>query len=132
MAFRADSAVSLHVRAPGEFDDHAATFSNFATLPLDQVHTVSAPGVCLGSTYIGSQYAVWTGTSFASPIAAGTVALCIASNKCADRRPEAIIRKVVADAAAYNQANLGYGFLGDPLRPITSKYYGWLIRAGLY
>ena len=39
---------------------------------------------------------------------------------------------MIADAAAYNQANPGYGFVGDPLRPIPGRYYGWLIRAGLY
>jgi subtilisin family serine protease len=33
-------------------DDSAATFSNFATLAADQVHTVAAPGVWLGSTYL--------------------------------------------------------------------------------
>jgi subtilisin len=38
----------------------------------------------------------------------------------------------VADAAAYSQANPGYGFQGDPLRPISGRYYGYLIRAGLY
>jgi hypothetical protein len=26
----------------------------------------------------------------------------------------------------------GYGFQGDPLRPIPGKYYGYFIRAGLY
>jgi hypothetical protein len=36
------------------------------------------------------------------------------------------------DDAAYNNANPSYGFTGDPLRPITGKYYGYLIRAGLY
>jgi len=34
--------------------------------------------------------------------------------------------------AAYNQANPGYGFVGDPAHPISGRYYGWLIRAGLY
>jgi hypothetical protein len=42
------------------------------------------------------------------------------------------VARIVADATAYNQANAAYGFLGDPLRPITGKYYGWLIRAGIY
>jgi hypothetical protein len=41
---------------------------------------------------------------------------------------------IVSDAAAYNTArrNEGYGFQGDPLRPVSGKYYGYLIRAGLY
>lgn len=43
------------------------------------------------------------------------------------------MQKIVADAAAYNQANPTYGFLGDPLHsPDPGKYYGYLIRAGLY
>ena len=33
---------------------------------------------------------------------------------------------------AYNTANPGYGFAGDPLRPQAGKYYGYLVRAGLY
>jgi hypothetical protein len=34
--------------------------------------------------------------------------------------------------SAPNQANPGYGFQGDPLRPITGEYYSYLIRAGHY
>jgi hypothetical protein len=65
---------------------------------------------------------------------AGTVALCLASGSkpCAGLTPKEIVAKVVSDAAAYNTANPGYGFTGDPLRPIEGKYYGYLIRAGLY
>jgi subtilisin len=59
---------------PGEFDDSPASFSNFATLAQDQTHTVAAPGVCVPSTWIGGIYAVWNGTSFSAPMAAGTVA----------------------------------------------------------
>ena len=46
--------------------------------------------------------------------------------------PAQIIQKIVADAAAYNNANPGYGFVGDPLRPVEGKYYGYLIRSALY
>jgi subtilisin family serine protease len=116
-------------------DDTAAdSFSNFATLAEDQAHTIAAPGVCIGSTYPGGLYFVSVGTSFASPLVAGTVALCIASGPCAGLTPRQIIQKIVADAAAYNTAkkNLGYGFQGDPLRPISGKYYGYLIRAAQY
>jgi hypothetical protein len=40
----------------------------------------------------------------------------------------------VADAVAFNTAkkNFGYGFQGDPLRPVSGKYYGYLIRAAQY
>jgi len=119
---------------PSEIDDTAATFSNFATLPSDRAHTVAAPGSCIGSTYPGGQYAIASGTSFSTPLVAGTVALCIASGPCAGLAPRQIIQKIVGDAAAYNTArrNSGYGFAGDPLRPAGSRYYGYLIRAGLY
>jgi hypothetical protein len=33
---------------------------------------------------------------------------------------------------AWNLATPGYRFQGDPLRPFSGKYYGYLIRAGLY
>ena len=46
--------------------------------------------------------------------------------------PAQIIQKIVSDAANYNNAHPEYGFVGDPLRPVTGKYYGYLIRAGSY
>ncbi len=117
----------------GEADDTPAFFSNFATLASDQAHTVAAPGDCLGTTYPGGLYNLGTGTSFASPVVAGTVALCIASGPCAGLTPAQIRQKIVADAAAYNTANPGYGFSGDPLHsPDPNRYYGYLIDAGLY
>jgi subtilisin family serine protease len=120
---------------PDDFDDRFATFSNFATLAADRSHTVAAPGACIGSTYLNAGYAFSSGTSFASPLTAGTVALCIAGQKtpCAGLTPAQIVQKIVADAAAYNAKDPGYGFTGDPLHnPDPNKYYGHLIRAALY
>jgi subtilisin family serine protease len=116
----------------GNADDTAASFSNFATLPTDQAHTVAAPGNCDETTFLGGGYITGTGTSFAAPQVAGTVALCIASGPCAGLTPAQIIQKIVSDAAAYNTANPSYGFIGDPQHPIAGKYYGNLIRAALY
>jgi subtilisin len=113
-------------------DDSAVSFSNFATNGADQAHTVAAPGVCVISDRLGGQLAVGSGTSFASPLVAGVAALCIASGPCAGLTPPQIIQKLVSDAAAYNTANPGYGFAGDPLRPQAGKYYGYLVRAALY
>lgn len=115
-------------------DDTAATFSNFATLVADRGHTVAAPGTCHLTTAPGGTYASLSGTSAATPHATGTVALCIASGACASLTPARIIQKIISDAADYNNAkkNSGYGFQGDPLRPISGKYYGYLVRAGLY
>ena len=118
-------------------DDTYATFSNFAVSAADQAHTVAAPGVCIYSTFIRQSYGYMSGTSMASPHAAGTVELCILSGQCAGT-PADTIAKVRGGAITYNQANPKYGFSGDPLRPArsTSKqptgYYGYLIRAGLY
>ncbi len=114
----------------GETDDAPATFSNFATLESDQAHTIAAPGVCIKSTWKGGGYNTISGTSMASPHAAGTVALCIASGACAPLPPAAIISKMRSDAALQPA---GYGFAGDAnTLPAPAKYYGHLIYAGGY
>jgi subtilisin len=123
-------------------DDAVAGFSNFATPASDQAHTIAAPGVCILSTaaprsliWGGAKaplYGVLSGTSMASPHAAGTVALCIFSGGCAGLTPPQIIQKIRSDAAAYNTTHPDYGFTGDPIRPDDAKYYGYLLRAGLY
>jgi subtilisin len=77
-------------------------------------------------------YAYSTGTSMASPHVAGTVALCIYHGPCAGLTPKQIVAKIVTDARNVSLFAPSYGFQGDPLRPISGKYYGYLIRAGLY
>ncbi len=109
-----------------------ADFSNFATLPTDQAHTIAAPGRCIYSTFSGGGYATFSGTSMATPHVAGVAALCVASGPCAGLTPAQIIQKLRSDAEAYNTAHPEYGFVGDPLRPEPGKYYGYLIRAALY
>ena len=111
-------------------DDEAATFSNFATLPEDRQHTIAAPGVCIDSTVPGG-YSVADGTSFSSPHVAGMAALCIATKKCSGS-PAQIMETLITDAATYNNANSTYGFVGDPLRPVGSQYFGYLVRAAQY
>jgi hypothetical protein len=117
---------------PEQFDDVFAFFSNWAVLAADAKHTVSAPGVCVTATFIGSQYAVWYGTSFSAPVVAAIVALCIHSGECAGLKPKKIVHKIAKDAAAYNQRHPNYGCDGDPFRPVEDRYYGYLINAGLY
>jgi subtilisin len=61
----------------------------------------------------------------------GLVALRIANGQCAGLTPREIVAKIVEDAATYNAENT-YGYEGDPLRPITGEYYGYLPSASLY
>jgi subtilisin len=120
---------------PEQFDDVFAFFSNWAVLPADAAHTVSAPGVCVPSTWIEDplgDYAVASGTSFSAPVVSAMVALCIHSGRCEGLGPKAIVRKIARDAAAYNERHPDYGYEGDPFRPLDDRYYGYLINAGIY
>lgn len=69
----ADSSFTLSVGAV-DFDDRVADFSN--TAGDGQELTVFAPGVDLyGPWHHRDRWCVWSGTSFASPLAAGALAL---------------------------------------------------------
>ena len=112
-------------------DDQPATFSNYATLPDDRKHTVAAPGVCILSLFPGGGMSIWDGTSFSSPAVAGALALCI-SDKICKGSPQEVKQKFLELTAQYNNANPGYGFFGDPLRPISNRNYGYLINRSIF
>jgi len=112
-----------------DVDETPADFSNFAAVGSpDASHTIAAPGVCILSTWKGGGYNTISGTSMASPHAAGTAALCIAAGLCPGA-PTDVIQKLRFDASAQGA---GYGFSGDPDSPLGDRYYGYLIRAGGY
>ena len=113
-------------------DDMFANFSNYATLAEDQAHTIGAPGVCILSTWKGGGYDTISGTSMASPHMAGVAALCIWVGSCSATDPAANIQKLRSDASSYNSGRSAYGYVGDPLRPVTGKYFGFLTTADLY
>jgi subtilisin family serine protease len=119
---------------PGELDDSYATFSSYAVATSEISHTVAGPGVCINSTWMGGGYNTISGTSMVTPHVTGTVALCIGSGgtagPCSSMAPGQIIQRIRADAQSH--ATVGNGFVGDPLRPVPGKYYGFLVWAGGY
>ncbi len=58
----------------GEADDGFATFSNFG-----EAVDISAPGVCITTTYPGGLYAYDSATSFSAPFVSGAAALVLAT-----------------------------------------------------
>ena len=76
---------------PEAADDRFAFFSNYGP-PVD----IAAPGVCVTSTFPGSQYAFSDGTSFATPFVAGAAALYISTHP--DAMPAEVREALVARA----------------------------------
>jgi subtilisin len=110
----------------GEADDRYASFSNFAATAAGRQHTLAAPGVCINSTARGGGHTAMSGTSMATPHVAGALALCIADGSCAGiaaGNAPAFIQKLVSTSGSY-------GFAGDPSRPVSGRYYGYLTWAG--
>lgn len=87
-------------------DDTFATFSNFGA-DVDEI----APGVSIRSTYIGSSYRTFSGTSMAAPHVSGAIALWIARNgrPSTGNATNPTVRRIIAESS-----ESVVSFKGDP------------------
>lgn len=98
--------VNLIAVSATDANDAKAGFSNYGKY-ID----VSAPGVSILTTNNGGTYAAWYGTSLATPVAAGVVALIQAANpKLTPDNVEKILKSSADKVSGLNfDPNYGYG-----------------------
>lgn len=119
---------------PRQRDDTVFASSNYAT--SSKAHLLAAPGVCVlsASPRARGGRVVVGGTSVATALVAGALAECAGSRSspgpCTAATPLERVRRLEERARDHALADPGYGFVGDPLHPISSRSYGYLVWAG--
>ncbi|MCS0498058.1 S8 family serine peptidase [Protaetiibacter mangrovi] len=109
-------------------DDSYAATTNFAVLDSDKAHTVAAPGMCPYTLKKGGGAAyIQSGTSMSTAATSGVVLDCLSpGGACVGKSPAEIIQVIRAQAAAAAQLR-GHQFTGDPLNPVSGKYFGFAV-----
>jgi subtilisin len=114
-------------------DDVVAGFSNWASSAGDRSRTVAAPGACITSTAPGGLYLTARhGTSFASPVTAGALALCLQSGLCAEGDGRETVAGFGSLTESHNRQHPDHGYEGDPFRPFEARYYGYLVSTSMF
>jgi hypothetical protein len=112
--------------------------SQFPSPGVD-INSTTMPGASLQNGR-NSSYMLLDGTSQATPHWAGLLSRCYAARICSTTTSSggnstggAEVAKLAGLVKAYNQANTGYGYQGDPLRPntTTGRYYGYFIAVAV-
>jgi hypothetical protein len=58
-------------------------------------------------------------------------ARCYAKGACSSENGTEMAR-IVANAANYARGNRGYGFVGDPYRPVRGRFFGHLVWGNMW
>lgn len=95
-------------------DDRKASFSSYGS------HVrLSAPGLAIRSAFAGNEYATWSGTSFAAPLASAAAALLLHQEGALG--PEDVVDRLCRTARPIDHLNPAYdGRLGSGLLDVAA------------